>query len=659
MAKLTKQQVAKLTSTGWKRLRQTRRFINDYRRPHFYNMSSVDPELKEPMQYVVFQTDIARQKWEDLKSRLTENHAIIHVSTQEQTINEQSAEDLEGVLNAIMQIAEERNGYTIQDALSDGQIVDGYAVLHVRRHSQSWPKVPEYEYLDEVPPQDDDDDDEFTKARKSKQRERFREDDDGKWKETDKSVQERAKLSRARAGSPYEIEVLDTPSFSWLEDRVDNVGVGIWVRRVSYTDYNQALGEDGDEKRIIVDDGKKLRLYEGAAPDKDDPSGGDYDTITVASVWTKDEWYELVSLDDMSADLEDNWELVKAGKHAFGCAPFWIIPASRFNHPDPAMRYLPVLEGVFRLKPHYDKYVALLIAASERHAIPDVYIQRDPRAQTTLTETGQDKTIGTNSAESGVVDGTIQKVDIMVNPALVQSVDMLGAFIQEAAPDTGQAEITGSTQPWTARLGQAQANVKPKELLQSQQRGIRAAMRAITRDMATPVEEGGIGDVVWVYKRDAVGMMGGELVGVHTSEIPTLNIDVSIDATSSAERITLTEHGVSLYERGHILQKSLLEDYMNVPNASEYIYDLTAERIFKTQIEPGLIQQVVAAEVGAQYVVGPDGQVISGAGQVQQPGAVAEQNGWQRAPQPETMGPLTDSAPPQVGMRQPAISAVG
>jgi hypothetical protein len=237
---------------------------------------------------------------------------------------------------------------------------------------------------------------------------------------------------------------------------------------------------------------------------------------------------------------------------------------------------------------------------------------------------------------------------------------MLGSFINEAAPDTGQAEITGSTQPWTARLGQAQATVKPQELLQSQQRALRACLRSIARDMATPVEEGGIGDIVWVYRRDEEGQVTGELVGVHTEEIPTLNIDVSIDATSSAERVTMAEHGVSLWERGVIRRKTLHEDYMSIPNATEYGYDLDSDQIFDTQIKPGLIQQIVAAEVGSQYVVGPNGQVISGQGEVQQPGAVAQQEGWQRAPQPQTMmPPLTDSAPPEVGMRQPAMTAVG
>jgi hypothetical protein len=665
---LSADQVKRLTAKAWARFTKTRQYITKYRRPHFFNESSADPVLKEPMQDTVFQSDIARRKWEQLKARLTENHAIVHVSPQEQTISEKSAEDMESVLNAILMMAEERNGYIIQDALADGQIVDGCSILHWRRFSQGWPKVPDNEYLDEAPEADDELDDEFTKARKKRTRSRFEEDTDddgnrtGKWRETDASVLDRTKHDRARAGSPYEIEVLDPTSFAWIEDRIEHVGIGVYIREVGITDFNDA--QAGDNLKLVLSEGRELHIYEGEAPGKDMPSGSHWDTITVATVWTKNEWYELASPDAITVSetgellKNDSWKLVKAGTHAFGRAPFEVVAAARFNMADPAMRYLPMCEGIYRIKPHYDKAMALLMAAAERHAIPDVFIEDNPNAQAVITQTGDSVDLATNVEQAGHISGRLQKLDVTINPAYIQLVEALRFLLEESAPDTGQAEISASTQPWTARLSQAQSNVKPKDLLQQQQRAIRACMRSIARDMATPVEEGGIGDVVWVFKRDDSGEVTGETVGVQTMEIPTLNIAVDIDATSAAERITLTEHGVNLKERGHITRLTLNSDYLRLQNPVEYGYDLDVERIMEEQVKPGLIRQLVAAEVGSMYTVGPNGEITNGAGQTMPPGAVAEASGWKRAQQSQ-MPPLVDNAPPQVGVRQPSIPAVG
>ena len=651
-----------------KRFRVLHDTVKQDRRPHFYQGEEKFPVLEEPLSHVRFQSDIARQKHEQLKARLNENHGKVVVNELEESKSSDVTDRCAAVLNAGWMKAEERLGYTLQDAMSDGQIVDAYAVLHWRRMDSIIPTVPEYEYLDELP-EDDELDTPKDRQRKKRERERFEEDGD-RYKETDKSLQERTRRARARAGWPYLFDVLDMTSVYWSHDTLTNVGMAAHVRTVSFMDYKDELKEADGLALSGIDD--VLRVYPGDAPDLDDPSGTDYSqTVTIATLWTRSEWYELACIGD-KARFEDTeqdnheWSLIKSGKHNFGRPPFEIVPATTFNVADPVFRFWPALEGVYRTKEQFDRFMALFMGLAERTAAQDEWWEQHGQQFGPILEDGQSVVDMADSEGAAMAPaGWSRKFSQYQMPAsFPQALELLGKFLEESAPDTGQAEIESGTQPWTARLAMQVANVKPKDLLTKQALALRGMMRSIARDISMPIEDGGLGEV-WVFKFDEEGKESSELVGITADEIKTLNIDVDIDATSAPERITLVEHGRALLADPAVplTTRRFIEEYLGWPNAGQVLRDWDAEQLWTQQIKPGRMAQAVAEFFGSKYVVGPDGQLAAMGGAPVRPEDVIAQNGWKPQQQPTpgpqgmmgpTMPDLRDQ-PPNGVMPQPGM----
>jgi hypothetical protein len=103
-----------------------------------------------------------------------------------------------------------------------------------------------------------------------------------------------------------------------------------------------------------------------------------------------------------------------------------------------------------------------------------------------------------------------------------------------------------------------------------------------------------------------------------------------IDAVSSAERITLVEHGVALRSNpnGPIISKAdFYENYLGKGDPDEYMAELDEEQMFEEYIKPGLIQQELVARYGSQIVMGPDGDYVGPDGRPLQPEDVLAANG--------------------------------
>lgn len=645
-----------------KRFTRLHRHVKDVRRPHYFNDSAVDPELAEPLAHVKYQSDIIRKTLVDIKGRMQENHGVAHVNPRHQTSESAEADAVEAALNAMWAIIEERNGSILQADMVDGQGIDGYSVLHWYRMDQAWPEVPEYEWLDTLP-EDDEYDSERTKRQKSRTRARFEKEprENGKYRETDDSLQKRTELKRATAGSPYHAEVVDFFSVFFARDQLYDTGPVMMVKRLPLIDYNEELGAYGKEvgiertKAVLRDMRDALESTPGAAPPKDSPSGPDFgETITVATLWTRSEWYEFCSYSEFTLENFDmsGWTFVKSGKHGFGRPPFEIVTADLFNSNEPLERYQPAMEGLFRQKPNHDRLTAIFMGLAERVALPDMWFESQPGAEPALTDAGDDVTIGTDSSNAGKLpEGyRLQQSNMQMNPAFPMARDQMQADLENARPSVGTADIGRSTQPWTAKIDLEQANVQPRMYMGSQLRALRAMWRSICRDISTPAEDGGFGEPVVVYaRRKEDGQETDRIVGIDPEDVETLNIEVSIDPTSSAEKTTNVEHGASLLQRGLITRRSFYEDYMGIPNASDYLADLDAERLVEQYLKPGILAQVLAEEFGAKAVFTPDGKLVGFNGQEADPNQMMASQGY--APQvppgiPNPAGPAGNPTQP-------------
>jgi len=675
--------------TGKKQLenvgKRIKRMDDDYRalfdkvalrRLHFTADPSISPELAEPLSHIRDQSDLLRQTWAAMKDRLVENHFVVHArKIDDEAGSEDAIERFEKVMNSWLMLLEERNGYILQDAISDGQIVDAYAVLHWRRANEVYPAVPEYEYMDELPEEEParsrynpDPEEEGTYA--------------GKYKETDASLQKRTRLARARAGCPYHVEVSEMLSWRFREDQM-GIAMGAHIRDVATVDYEEALGEKDMKMRL---EDTKLRVYlsrdvpqQGGWPGGHSPSvTQSYETVRVATIWTRDCWYEYVAPNGATDD--ESWEFVDSGEHAWGRVPATKIPAQLFNHPDLVWRYQPFLEGGYRLKPSHDRTVAIMKGLAEQIAIGQVFVtQTNPNAPNISQDGTPVIEPGTDSANADVLpEGwDLRKLQYEMSQAFLEAVKFDQEEFKAAMPSTGIADISASTKPWAARIAAQMANVGPKAAMLKQERGILEMCRSLAKDMSTPPEEGGLGGTMAAFSRDADGKPTSQIVSIEPEEIKSLDLDVSIDPVSSVEQITKMQHGLEVRNDplAKLSYKDFAEEYAGWPDPEERAARWDAEQIIETKIKPGLIDMKVAEQYGSRVVVGLNGQFVGMGGQQVPTDQVLGRMGVQRmAPQrpaggmggggqvtPQTnMPPLVDNNAEQAGaMPQPPLVGVG
>ncbi len=492
------------------------------REAHLFNAPAVDPQFTNPWQDAEpWQADIARRTWAQLRSRLTEHPFRVHVEPPNDDPDQiRAANDLERVFEHGLQLVQERAGFSIQSDLAYAQVCLCYGVLHWQRADDRLPQFPQ-----------------------------------PRAGETSRQRRDRDRRAKAHAGFPWEIEVIRPDQFAFIEDRGAHNGLAlaVVVREVGLGPYREALQRQ-DKLRIAADlaapaDRPRLRIGPPAeAPQPDDPSGSGWgswsDRLRVAAVWTRDDYYELAA----PAAAGSQWALVKSHPHPYEMPPFAIAPADVNHHPDPARRWEPALEGVYRVKPLFDRERSLGRFLAEQAAVPLFWIQLANGAWE-LDDNGArvELTADAASARTLPEGASLHKADFQLEPAFVEFLRMSADELQAAAPDTGAlapGEAGPNTQPHTLNLLLGARNAQVLQLKRRQAAAVQTMLRNMALVMAKPLAEGGFGDPVWVFARSHNGrLLRDTVVGVDPARIPTLDIEVRIDPWSQSQRIAIQEHG--------------------------------------------------------------------------------------------------------------------
>ena len=489
------------------------------REQHLYNTREANPLFGPPWEDAQpWQSDIARRTWARLRSRLTEHPFRIHVEPPgDAPAQRRAANDLERVLEHGLELVQERGGFNLQSDLGYAQVCLCYGVLHWQRAD------------DRLPP--------FPPAR------------DG---ESTDSVRERDRRAKAQAGFPWEIEVVRPDQFAFIEDRgaENGLGLAVVVREVGLGPYRDALRRQ-DGLSLSADPGPTAaepRLRIGAAveaPQRDEPSGAGWsDRVRVASLWTRDEYYELVS----AASAASQWTLVKAQRHPYEMPPFAIATADVNDHPDPLRRWEPTLEGVYRVKPLFDRERSLGRFLAEQSAIPLFWVQLSDGSWELDAGGGRvELTADAANARALPEGASLHKIDFELEPAFVEFLRMSAQDLQAAAPDTGvldRGEAGPNTQPHTLNILLGSRNVQVLQLKRDQAAAVRTMLRNMALVMSKPLDEGGFGEPVWVFAKSANGRLLREsVVGVDPGAIPSLDIEVWVDPWSQSQRVAIQEHG--------------------------------------------------------------------------------------------------------------------
>ena len=511
------------------------------REAHLYNAPEADPRFGAPWEDAQpWQSDIARRSWSQLRDRLTEHPFRIHIQAPEEAPEEatedatgesaggdlrarRAANDLERVLEHGLQLVQERAGFSIQNDLAYAQVCLCYGVLHWQRADDRLPTAA---------------------APRSG--------------ETRQERRERERRASARAGFPWQIEVVRPDQFAFIEDRgaENGLALAVVVRETALGLYREALRSQ-DGLRIGGDphappDRPRLRIGpEREAPQPDEPSGGGWgDRVRVASVWTRDEYYELAAPGGMSGGGGGGgeWALVKAAEHAYEMPPFAIAAADVNHHPDPVRRWEPSLEGVYRVKPLFDRERSLGRFLAEQAAIPLFWVQLASGAWE-LDESGARVELSADAAAARTLPegATLHKVDFELESAFVEFLRMSAEELEAAAPDTGAfapGEVGPNTQPHTLNILLGARNAQVLRLKQRQAEAVRTMLRNMALVMSKPLEEGGFGEPVWVFAKSRSGrLLERTVVGVDPADIPSLDIEVRIDPWSQSQRVAIQEHG--------------------------------------------------------------------------------------------------------------------
>lgn len=621
---LDEESVIRLTLAVWERFDKLRERVKK-RREHFHRDEGARPTFdKESGIENDFQTHLLKTTWRDMKARLTENHfRLASEPLKKSEGGKTKAELLEKILNTGFDHMEVRKGYTIQSALSDGQIVEAFRLLHWHRADEVYPPVPEWEYMDELPDPDEEGlEDDERKDRREK-RGRYEENDDGdqrhegkgKYRETGRAYVERVKEQRAKAGFPYGLEDFGPLDSAFIPDKAGGMAVVVTMQKIPLVKYREEqAGQKYDGKPIQIalsQREKKIRVYreQGAPPSDQDPTLQYTEHVTVACLWTRDEWHEIAVLGDVPVETGvEAWEYIKGGNHQWGEPPFALVTASEYTpEAKPEKRYLPALDDMFDMKGEADKFVALFLALGEKVVIKDVFLE-NVKGVPGLNEDGTPVELGpagSISAQGLPAGHALKTLEHDINPGFVQGLELILQHLRDAAPDTGKFEIESDSQPWTARLGLQMANVYPKQLMTSQMQGIEKAAISIAQDMSQRDQR------VWVHQK------GEDIIAIDPKNIPGLKITAHVVSTSAAERVVEEEHGRELLNDPNfpLTPEECLEMYFNEENPHERVVRWKAYQMFTTLVEPGLMQAEAAKRYGwkayltpGMGFVGTDGQ---------------------------------------------------
>lgn len=626
----------------------------DWRRQHLHNVDDVDPPLADPWNDgPKDQHDILRKIYVEMVARLTENPVTIDVgSPKENATTDAAGDDFATVLQEIWRDVQQRLQINIQESVSAGQVAEAFGLIHLRMDASLVPEVPDPETLDTLP---DCPMCEGTKKAAGKKCPecggtgtdasylKTHKKQGDKYVERADALNKRTAQARAKAGTPFYVEMPDIAGYRWETDRSGKPGdrFDMLIRKVSLLDYCDANGEAGELTTEEIE-------AEAAAPRAWMPSWINWDTdqgkdIIVYEFWTRDEYYEVVAQDG-----DDGMVVRKSFPHFYGRPLFWRIPAIEYNSADPMLKYEPLMEGLYRKKQAVDRINALFAVMAEKTALPYYYWKNTTTGAPALSEDGLSEI--RFSRDSAAANKAPQGYELVkADPAEIQQalVEMRRDAIKDlldAAPPTGQAEVTATTQPFAIKLQQEQASTVLKAVLRKQVAAFQSLFDCIAMLLAKPVEEGGYGETLYVNPSSVTSdgrriTDRSKTIGVDPKVIETLTINVNISGTSAAEQTTKTQIGIQLLGDPAIplTRKYVLQNYFGIDRAEDMLEEWDSEQIFITKVKPGLIDRELAKKYGGVFVVTPDGSPVGFGGKAVTPQDVLQQNG------------ITPVVPPQQG----------
>ena len=581
------------------------------REAHLYNAAEADPRFAAPWQDAKpWQSDLARRTWSQLRSRLTEHPFRVHIEPPgDDPRQTRAANDLERVFEHGLELAQERGGFNLQNDLGYAQVCLCYGILHWQRAD------------DRLPP--------FPPAREDESRRQRR---------------DRDRRAKAQAGFPWHIEVVRPDQFAFIEDRSaeNGLALAVVVREIALGPYRSALRRQ-DGLRLSANpaaqtDQPRLQIaLESEAPQPDEPSGGGWgDRLRVAQIWTRDEYYELATPTSAGAQ----WTLIKAAEHPYEMPPFAIAPADVNDHPDPVRRWEPALEGVYRLKPLFDRERSLGRFLAEQAAIPIFWVQLAGGAWELDADGARVELTADAAAARTLPEGaTLHKIDFELEPAFVEFLRMSAQELQAAAPDTGAlapGEAGPNTQPHTLNILLGSRNAQVLQLKRRQAAALRAMLRNMALVMSKPLEEGGFGEPVWVFAKSRDGrLLKRSVVGVDPADIPSLDIEVRIDPWSQSQRVAIQEHGRARLNDplDPLDQRAYLEQYIGDEHP-----DAALRRYEQWQLDQARHRRRLAETSAEQPPANPSPR--------QSPSSRVQQMHANLPPLEPLTGPSNDASPP-------------
>ena len=602
----------------------------------------------------------------EMKPRMTENHYKFS-ATSPQASGDKAADELEEMINGWALIMEQRLQAGHQDQMADGQLIDSDAILHLYREKDAYPDIPDYEFMDEDTDGFEENPDFGADRAARRRRKSAPEGASSKpFREKEARRIERLHTVRARAGCPYQIDVVDRAKFNGVRDKLGGFAFGAIIEEQGFWQYDSEL-RSGDQLQIQVEQGKKmaerLRVYGAEKRFEDDHTANIPKNLVRAHLMTRDSWYELVAVELPSGDERwepDDWEIVKSADHTFGIATFFPASALTFNGGNNIQRDMPALEALFRLKPSFDRILAITRALAETFATNEMVIERGPKAEDQTDSRGnlQEAEESSDGVKVMPKDWHVSQVGVDINAGWMRMMDEMVRQLENATPPTGVAATSASSQPWTVQLNQAQAAILTHYLINKQTWALTACYQAMLRDMSLGKEAGGLADEFFSYKVDGKGVVNPkQLIGIKAKDIGTLQVGVEINAVTAAEQLTLTMHGLDLVERGAIHKRDFQENFRHQENPAEYMLDMDAAQQLET-LKPSIMALRLTETYGSEIVVGADLDLFSadipngGVQPVDINNALGESG---IRPLEPTIGDLAPSTPEGVIPQQPVV----
>lgn len=565
--------------------------------------------------------------------RLTENRAIVDIQAPRgQTDLEAKATDIASIFNTWKQEMEGRIGTQWGRAMADGQVRLSYGIIHVRRADEVWPdmsrrisktkkagynKVPDGQYK-------------------------------GQYRESPNTYAQRRNFTQAHYGSPWHVTFPNPNNFVPMYD--DHPTGGMAMALLSYEvyvlDYERAVneGDSGSATSLSEIDPKVDIAEELPAPGIDESLGastqitdtpssdatGDDERIHVYQLWTRHEFYEATGKGDGA------FQIRKAFKHDYEEVPFRLVTARVSQETDPCWRWTPYMWPLYQVAPSYNRFVSLTQAVAELTANPLFLRKQSTNERGPFLPDGvpPDESFGSSLGDE-IPQGTeIVQLQVQYSAGLSEGLANWNSLIKEMTPDTGFFEIDARSAPWTARIGQSQSSVGPKTLLEEQDNAISWVFRLILKWHAAHPEE-----ALAAFETMADGSVNrSKVIEVDAEDLELFLPTAATEATSSAERITNTEHLVGLLERQLITPEEFYEEGRGEKDPRDAATKAMVNRVSAPFREQAL-QQALAARLGSKFVAGLNGEITGQGGQPANPVDVAAANGFTpRAQQQTTPG---------------------